>query len=95
LSRAVDSLLASVDVFPPANVLWSTHYQQRPTSGTETLPTAANDHILRFPPPPPDLAFNDAIFDRVKVIWEKIMGDAAGEFLVFQDREAYDDDDDN
>jgi hypothetical protein len=51
---------------------------------------------LRFPPPPPpDLAFNDAIFDRVKVIWEKIMGDAAGEFLVFQDREAYDDDDDN
>jgi hypothetical protein len=85
----VNALLSSVDVSPPANVLWSTQYQQRPTSGT------ANDHILRFSPPPADIAFDDAIFDRVKVVWERIMGDAAGEFLVFQDREAYDDDDDN
>jgi hypothetical protein len=91
----VNALLSSVDVSPPANVLWSTQYQQRPTSGTETLPSAANDHILRFSPPPADIAFDDAIFDRVKVVWERIMGDAAGEFLVFQDREAYDDDDDN
>jgi hypothetical protein len=40
-----------------------------------------------------DLAFEDAMFDRVKDVWEKIMGDDAGEFLVFQDREVYDDDD--
>jgi hypothetical protein len=48
---------------------------------------------LRFPPPSLDLAFEDCIFDNVKEVWQKVLGDEAGEFLVFKDREAYDDDD--
>jgi hypothetical protein len=39
-----------------------------------------------------DLAFDDAVLENVKEVWQKIVGDEAGEFLVFQDREAYDDD---
>jgi hypothetical protein len=38
-----------------------------------------------------DLAFDDSMFERVKDVWENIMGGDAGEFLVFQDREVYDD----
>lgn len=39
-----------------------------------------------------DLAFDDAVLENVKEVWQKIVGHEAGEFLVFQDREAYDDD---
>jgi hypothetical protein len=91
LKKAVNTLLASVEVDSPPSVLWSTQYQHRPTSGTELLPADSNGHILRFPPPSVDLAFDDTIFEQVKDVWEKIMGGDAGEFLVFQDREAYDD----
>jgi hypothetical protein len=38
-----------------------------------------------------DLAFDDSMLDRVQDVWKKIMGEEAGEFLVFQDREVYDD----
>ena len=94
LGKAVDTLLASIDVSPAPIVLWSARYQQQPTSGADLIPTDTNDHILRFPPASMDLAFDDSMFDHVKDVWTKIMGDDAGEFLVFQDREAYDDDDD-
>lgn len=93
LNVAVDTLLKSVDISPPPSVLWSTRYAQRPSSGTESLPANTGGHILQFPPPSLDLAFDDTMFERVKDVWAKIMGDAAGDFLVFQDREVYDDDD--
>ncbi|KAH8730613.1 hypothetical protein GQ44DRAFT_700584 [Phaeosphaeriaceae sp. PMI808] len=92
LSRAIDTLLATVDVSPQAEVLWRAQYHQQPSSGTEPLPIDPSGRILRFPPLSMDLAFDDEIFGRVKDVWEKIVGDDAGEFLVFQDREVYDDD---
>lgn len=93
IKKAVDTLLVAVDVSPKPTVLWSAQYQQQPTSGTDTLPADPDHRILRFPPASMDLAFDDSIFDCVKEVWEKIMGPSAGDFLVFQDREAYDDDD--
>jgi hypothetical protein len=93
LHKAVGALLSTVDVTPAPHVLWSIQYQQRPSSGSETLPVGLEEHVMRFPPQSLDLAFDDSTFDRVKQVWEKIMGDDAGDFLVFQDREAYDDDD--
>ena len=57
------------------------------------LPTGNDHYVLRFPPPSPDLAFDDNIFDHVKEVWEKIMAGEGGDFLVFQDREVYDDED--
>jgi hypothetical protein len=93
LRIAVDGLLSAVDVTPAPSVLWSASYQQRPSSGTELLPTNTDTNIIRFPVPTMDLAFDDAVLDNVKDVWQKILGEAAGEFLVFQDREAYDEDD--
>ncbi len=91
LQKAIESLLSAHESSPPPAVLWSVKYQQRASSGSETLPSD-NDHVIRFPPPSMDLAFDDTVLDTVKEVWQKIVGDDAGEFLVFQDREVYDDD---
>ena len=91
LRRAVDALLASVEVSPKPDVLWQAQYQQHASSGSGALHTDS-EHGLSFPPPSMDLAFDDAIFDNVKEVWQKIMGEDSGDFLVFQDREQYDDD---
>jgi Rab proteins geranylgeranyltransferase component A len=40
-----------------------------------------------------DPAFDDSMLDNVREVWQKIAGDDAGEFLVFQDREEVADDD--
>ncbi|KAI8934746.1 hypothetical protein NX059_008434 [Plenodomus lindquistii] len=90
LKKAVDALLSSVDLSPAPTVLWSVKYEQRPSSGSEPLPSG--DRVLSFPPPSLDLAFDDSVLDNVKDVWQKVLGDDAGEFLLFQDREAYDDD---
>lgn len=91
LNQAVDSLLSAVDVSPVPQVLWSAKYQQQPTSGRDALPSGS-ENILRFPPPSMDLAFDDRLLDNVRNVWEKVTGQAEGEFLVFQDREMYADD---
>ena len=90
MQRAVDALLSAADESPQASILWSVQYNQQASSGSEDLP--AGDHVLRFAPPSLDLAFDDSVLDNVKELWQKIAGDDAGDFLVFQDREAYEDD---
>lgn len=91
LQKAVNALLEAVDVSPQPDVLWSVKYRQRASSGTDIL-SADNGRVLTFPPPSMDLAFDDAILHNVKEVWRKIMGEAGSDFLVFQDRELYDDD---
>jgi hypothetical protein len=91
LQKAVESILSAHDSSSPPTILWSVRYQQRASSGSETL-LPNNDHVIRFPPPSMDLAFDDTVLDTVKEVWQKIVGDDAGEFLMFQDREVYDDD---
>ncbi|RMZ74212.1 rab geranylgeranyl transferase escort [Pyrenophora seminiperda CCB06] len=88
LQKAVESLLSVVEVTPPPKVLWSIRYRQQPSSGTEILPSSI-DNVLRFPPASMELAFDDQMLDNVKDVWRKIEGENAGEFLVFQDREDY------
>jgi hypothetical protein len=63
----------------------------QPSSGRD-LPPCGSDNTLCFPPLPMDLAFDDAVLDNVKSVWEKVTGQDGGEFLVFQDRETYMDD---
>lgn len=90
LQKAVQALLSTVEITPQPSELWSIQYQQQPSSGSESIPT--DDHVLRFPTPSLDLVFDDSILDHVKQVWQKIEGDDSDEFLVFQDRETYDDD---
>lgn len=92
LEKGVQALLSSVDLTPSPITLWSVRYRQQPSSESGSL-SNMNDHIVRFPPLSMDLAFDDSILDQVKEVWQKIVGEGAeGEFLVFQDREPYDDD---
>ncbi len=43
----------------------------------------------------PDLALEDSLLTNVKEAWEKIVGEETGEgFLIFNDREGEDEDDD-
>ncbi|KAF1945165.1 hypothetical protein EJ02DRAFT_59068, partial [Clathrospora elynae] len=93
LRVAVETLLSTVDMTPPPAILWSIQYQQQSSSGCDSLPTSTGSNVLRFPPPSIDLAFDDSVLDNVREIWQKILGNDADEFLVFRDREAYADDD--
>ncbi|KAF2689594.1 rab proteins geranylgeranyltransferase component A [Lentithecium fluviatile CBS 122367] len=92
LQQATNALLSSVDAMPLPNILWSLQYEQHTGPSSDILPSYAKDHALKFPPMPLDSASVDSVFDYVKEAWQMIMGDEAGEFLVFADREAYDDD---
>lgn len=74
-------------------VLWSVQYEQHSGSAPITAPSDTNEHILNFPPTPMDPAFDDAVLDNVREVWKKIMGNEAGDFLVFEDREVVDEDD--
>jgi hypothetical protein len=57
------------------------------------LPDGASDHFLGLSPAPLDLAVDDAVFDRVREIWQTITGEDPEQFLAFKNREAEDDDD--
>ncbi|GME53044.1 uncharacterized protein LTHEOB_1611 [Neofusicoccum parvum] len=91
LNTAVEALLLDVNETPAPKTLWSLRYEQRASSP----PNTTHNSILAFPPPSLDLKFDDTILERVKPMWEKIMGaDADPEFFMkFEDRENVDDDD--
>lgn len=91
LQKAVDALLMAVAASSKPAVLWTMNYQRHISSSTDTM-TAGSEHALSVPPSSMDLAFDDTILDNVKSVWRKIVGEGGGEFLVFQDRESYDDD---
>lgn len=69
-------------------------YEQRasPSMDPLPLPDGANDHFLGFSPAPLDLAVDDAVFDRVREIWQTITSEDPEQFLAFKSREAEDDD---
>ena len=88
LKAATEALICSVDITPMPVALWSMQYEQspRPASTIPSSVSGAQDHILNFPPPSLDLAFDDGVLEQVKQMWEKLKGDDTGEFLVFGDR---------
>lgn len=92
LEQAVKLLLRAINTEPTSTILWSLRYKQhtriRPhwQSVSRENPSTSRQ-ILEFSPSPPDLAFDDSTLDEVKESWQKILGDEAGEFMVFDDRE--------
>lgn len=93
LQKAVEALLSSVDITPAPTVLWSLQYEHRSGVVPASLHNTSNSRTLNLPGSTLDLAFDDAMLDRVKEVWERIMGDDTDGFLVFADREANIDDD--
>ncbi|KAF2745800.1 hypothetical protein M011DRAFT_405435 [Sporormia fimetaria CBS 119925] len=92
LSMAVDALLSSVKESPSPAALWSLRYEHGSDSSDDTVSQPPN-HVLRFARPSLDLAFDDSALDRVKDVWQRIVGAGTDEFLVFEDREPVGDED--
>lgn len=93
LEQAVKSLLQVVDTQPTPTILWSIRYKQHSGAAYHLQPSSVSERssaggqILEFSPSSSDLAFDDSMLGEVKELWLKILGDEAGEFMVFEDRE--------
>ncbi|KAF7592095.1 Rab proteins geranylgeranyltransferase component A [Aspergillus hancockii] len=75
-----------------AMILWSMRYTQLGLASSDAHPSRLEHPLpntICFPPPSLDLAFDDAIIDRVRDAWKLIMGEEANdhEFMDFEDRE--------
>ncbi|EKG13753.1 Rab protein geranylgeranyltransferase component A fungi [Macrophomina phaseolina MS6] len=92
LETAIDALLRSVGEDEAPRILWSLRYEQ---NSQRNAPSTTHERVFAFPHPSLDLKFDDSMLDRVRLMWEKIMGaDADTEyFMKFEYREAIDDDD--
>jgi Rab proteins geranylgeranyltransferase component A len=81
-------------------VIWSLHYTQLGRSAEHSASAAISSTgsapIICLQPPSLDLAFDDSVIGEVKAIWKKVLGieEAQGQdFLLFEDREGTDVDD--
>lgn len=87
LRKAIEALLSAVEVMPAPVILWSTQYQQRPSS-MSALELSSEEQIVCCPPPSLDVAFDDSMLESVKEVWQRIVHKDDDDFLVFEDREA-------
>jgi hypothetical protein len=87
-----------------ASVLWRMHYQFQSSNG-ETAQKTGDDKTLLFPSTmSADMVFDDQVLDEVESVWRivsKVNSEAYSEafdgaqFLVFDDREGQEDEDDD
>jgi Rab proteins geranylgeranyltransferase component A len=94
VADAVQCLMEAVDAENPPTVLWQMYYTQNgddpSTAEAVSQPDSSEvgaSRTLMFPRLSLDLAFDGAVLERVREVWKKIMGDEAGSFMVFEDRE--------
>jgi hypothetical protein len=85
-----------VDEDPHPSVLWRLKYEQQVQKSRDPGPDSAKNSVwtIVFPTPSTDLAFDETILDTVKDAWQKVMGQDAKDFLVFEDRNPVDEEDD-
>lgn len=104
LDAAVQTLVRTTGEDPMPSCLWSMKFEQRgqskPLLGGADIDTAATEYanVLTFPQTGAvDLKFDDGVVDRVRNVWEKILGDEADAerdaFMKFEEREGLGDDD--
>ncbi|KAK8193450.1 GDP dissociation inhibitor-domain-containing protein [Phyllosticta capitalensis] len=105
LDAAVQALLYSTGEKPLPLCLWSMKFEQRgrpnPLDGSASADAASTPYanVLAFRKTGNvDLKFDDGVMERVKGIWEKILGDDADAerdgFMKFEERETMGDDED-
>jgi hypothetical protein len=98
LERAIDLLKSLLGESPPPISLYALKYEQHGVSVIATPDQKqSNERTIVFPQLSNDLAFDESMFDNVRVAWQKIMGPAAKaeEFLKFEDRNSMADEDDD
>ncbi|XWW96455.1 hypothetical protein V2A60_004429 [Cordyceps javanica] len=98
LESALSSLLHATATEGQAapEVLYKLQYEQRGAKLASL--DVGDDDIVTFGAPVLDLAFRDATLEPVRQAWEKLTGrageEATAEYLVFEDREGVNDDED-
>lgn len=88
-------LLDAIEVDGSPKVLYRLSYHQ--ASDPEATLQVSSENIATFGPLPLDIAFNDSSLSPVKSAWDLVEGrDRAAdtEYLVFDDREGANDEDD-
>ncbi|ORY18694.1 GDP dissociation inhibitor-domain-containing protein [Clohesyomyces aquaticus] len=88
LKKSVEALLLSLDVTPSPTTLLSVQYEQQSRPSMQLLASETDEPTNNSSSSSMDLAFDDSVLDQVKGLWQEIMGEDAGKFLVFEDREA-------
>jgi hypothetical protein len=95
IEGAIERLLQSSGG-PDSKILWSLRYTQlgRAVGGDTQPANVVSGNVIQFPAPSLDLAFDESTLDLVRDAWTLVMGDEASpeEFMKFEDRENYDDD---
>lgn len=81
-----------VSTSDPARMSANTDSRSHSEVGSPPTPTripfaSPSPHVYTFPAPSLDLAYDDNVLGRVRLVWERIMGEDAGAFLKFEDRE--------
>ncbi|KAH8885721.1 hypothetical protein GQ53DRAFT_353049 [Thozetella sp. PMI_491] len=94
LEAALSSFLAAVAEGSTTDSLYQLYYEQSTSASARDITSSPG--ILSLSATPVCLAFDDGILDSVRKTWEVIMGAAVAEteFMVFEDREGADEDDD-
>ncbi|KAF2434865.1 hypothetical protein EJ08DRAFT_627082 [Tothia fuscella] len=90
---AVDCLLRQVAAEPVPKVLWTMQYEQHAGSWQEDE-AVEHEGVITMKPSSLDLVFDENILSEVESAWKKVLGDDAGTFLTFEDRNSVGDDDD-
>jgi hypothetical protein len=95
LEQALDLLLITGEQAAPV-CLYKLYYEQTATERTPSAETIGSVPKFSFPSPSLGLAFNDANLDAVKEAWKLVMGKETPEteYMVFDDREGADAEDD-
>jgi hypothetical protein len=95
LNVALTALLQAVT--PSANPLYKLYYEQTTSARQSQVTSLRSAAVFEFPSPSLSLSFDDSSLDPVKEAWKLVMKDEASEdaYMVFEDREGMDDDDDN
>lgn len=92
MEKALDELLrAAGDETPAGKPIYRLSYEH---SGVKHPLFATNGKIGTFSPLPLDLAFNDDILNPVEQAWKFVNGETDEEYMVFEDREGVNDEDD-
>ncbi|KAI5309733.1 Rab proteins geranylgeranyltransferase component A, partial [Ascosphaera atra] len=99
--NCVDQFVASVDA--SASVPWMMKYtalgiSEGPSSDATGGGVSVANGMYAFPPPTLGVAASDGVLEQVKSVWQSLLGKEWGQdlkvarFLVFEDREPIDED---
>ncbi|KAK4947214.1 Rab proteins geranylgeranyltransferase component A [Elasticomyces elasticus] len=90
VDNAVNSLLESVSDQPRPSILWQMHYKHHVQADKGTDPDSDKSTLV-LPSLSTDIVLEDEVLENVRVMWQKITGESAEQFMKFEAREGAED----